>query len=599
MYDIERYLNVQRAGGASFLPDDRLAFGFDATGTRQIWTLDGPQTWPTQRTVREERVTFVDASPTRPEAVVGSDAGGNERTQLFRLALADDPDDAPLVPLTDRPEAKHRWGGWSHDGERFAFAANRRDRSVFDIYVQGRADDDARLVCESDGWLSVGSWSPDDDRLVVVESHSSFEQDVFVLDVESGDLDRCTPADETVRYRSLQWGPAGDALYCVTDRERDTLSLVRLDPATGAIEPVVDGGDWNVDGIALDDDTGRLVYSRNVDGYTDLTVGELTGPTTIEPFPAPDLPDGTAGGVSFDADAERFAVTASARDHNPNVHVVDIETGESEQWTAAPTAGIPRSSFVAPEVVRFPTHDDRDIPGLLSLPDDPPADGAPVVVDVHGGPESQRRPGFRALAQYFLSHGYAVFEPNIRGSTGYGRAYTELDDKRNRMDAVADVREGVAWLAEHAPVNRDRMVIMGGSYGGFVTLACLTEYPDLWAAGVDVVGIANFVTFLENTGSWRRALREAEYGSLDADRDYLESISPIHDADRISAPLFVIHGVNDPRVPVEEAEQIAAAASEHVPVETMLFDDEGHGISKRENRITAYRAVVDFLDEHV
>ena len=595
-YDLSRYLSVRSAYGSSLAPDGTLAFLMDTTGVAQVWTLDGPRGWPEQRTFSDEPVSFVDYSPERPELVFGMDEGGNERMQLHRLDA-----DGRIHDLTARPEAKHRWGGWSPDGERFAFASNRRDKAVFDVYVQDRdaTGDAADLVWEGDGWLSVGGWSPDGAKLLVSEAHSSFDQDLYVLDLATEELTHLTPHEGRVRYTSASWGPDGGGVYCVTDAESDTLSLARLS-LDGDLEIVRSDPEWNIDGVALDRDSARLVYSRNVEGYNDLTVGELTGPTTLEEFPTPDLPGGLAGGVSWGPDAERFAVSVTGRTENTNVFVVETETGESERWTEASTAGIPRESFVEPEVIRFESFDGRSIPALFSLPEEAGDGDTPVVVDIHGGPESQRRPSFSGLTQYFLSRGYAVFEPNVRGSTGYGKAYTHLDDVEKRMDSVRDVRAGVEWLHDHPAVDPDRIVAMGGSYGGFMVLAALTEYPDLWAAGVDVVGIANFVTFLENTGDWRRELREAEYGSLAEDREFLESISPINNVDRIAAPLFVLHGANDPRVPVGEAEQIAERAAEQgVPVEKLVFDDEGHGISKRENRIEAYTAVVDFLDAHV
>ena len=615
-YDIERYLSVRSAYGADFGPDGTLSFRIDTTGTPQVWTLSEPGAWPTQRTFGDDRVTFASWSPERPELAFGMDEGGNERQQLYRLA-----DDGTVENLT-RTDAKHRWGGWSHDGDRLAFASNRREESVFDVYVQGREarGDDATLVHEGDGWLSLAGWSPGDDRLLVHEAHSSFDHDVHVLDVESGELTRLTgdgDDDDEVRYSSLSWAPDGDGVYCCTDRDADTLYLARLDAASGALETVVEGGGereeartssgasppdgtWNVDGVAVDDETGRLVYSRNVDGYTDLTVGELAGETTIETFPEPDLPAGVAGGVSFDDDAERFALTVTADTENTDVHVVDVETGAAERWTCASTADIPPETFVASESVAYETFDGREIPGYYATPPETPAGETPVVVDIHGGPESQRRPSFSPVKQYLLAHGYAVFEPNVRGSTGYGRAYTHLDDVERRMDSVADLKAAVGWLTDRPEVDSDRIVAKGGSYGGFMVLAALTEYPELWAAGVDVVGIANFVTFLENTGSWRRELREAEYGSLEDDREFLESVSPVNNVDSIEAPLFVLHGANDPRVPVDEAEQVAAAAAEQgVPVRKLIFDDEGHGITKLENRIEAYREIVEFLDEHV
>ncbi|QWC19679.1 S9 family peptidase [Halorubrum sp. 2020YC2] len=613
-YDIERYLNVRNAGGADLGPDGRLSFLLDTTGTGQVWSVREPESWPEQHTFFEESVSFVDSSPERSEAVFGMDEGGNERAQLYRL----DYESGDITDLTDMPEAKHRWGGWDSTGDRFAFASNRRDEAVFDVYVQGRDEtgDDAELVYEGDGWLSVAGWSPSDDRLIVHEAHSSFDHDVYTLDISTGDLTHHTPHEGDVRYSGPEWGPDGEGVYLVTDRDTDTLRLERLDLATGEFDVVADGGEWNVDGVAIDEDSRRLVYSRNVDGYTELTAGELVAPDRIDEFPAPDLPDGVAGGVSFGPEGERFAVTATGSTHNANVYVVDATTGEAERWTRASTAGIPADTFVERELVHYPTFDvderrssasetssrtGREIPAFFSVPEtEPPESGYPVVVDIHGGPESQRRPSFASVTQYLLNNGYAVFEPNVRGSSGYGKVYSGLDDVENRMDSVKDIREGVGWLHDHPEVDPDRVVAMGGSYGGFMVLASLTEYPDLWAAGVDIVGIANFVTFLENTGDWRRSLREAEYGSLAEDREFLESVSPINNIDRIEAPLFVLHGENDPRVPVGEAEQIVEEArAQGVPVRKLIFDDEGHGFAKLDNRIEAYRGIVDFLAEHV
>ncbi|WP_435094353.1 S9 family peptidase [Halorubrum sp. N11] len=627
-YDIERYLNVRNAGGADLGPDGRLSFLLNTTGTGQVWSLDEPLGWPEQHTFFEESVSFVDSSPERAEAVFGMDEGGNERAQLYLLNY----ESGEITDLTDRPEAKHRWGGWDSEGDRFAFASNRRDEAVFDVYVQDRdaTGGDAELVYEGDGWLSVAGWSPSDDRLIVHEAHSSFDHDVYTLDVAGGDLTHHTLHEGDVRYGSPEWGPDGDGLYLVTDRDSDTLRLERLDLATGEFSvvasgdglareggasdeeddeddedgsPAKPGGDdgWNVDGVAIHEESRRVVYSRNVDGYTEITVGELVEPDRIDPFPTPDLPEGVAGGVSFGPDGNRFAITATGSTHNANVSVVDATTGETERWTAASTAGVPPDTFVEPELVHYPTFDGKEIPAFFSVPEtEPPEDGYPVVVDIHGGPESQRRPSFASVKQYLLNNGYAVFEPNVRGSSGYGKAYAALDDVEKRMDSVADLRAGVEWLHDHPEVDPDSVVAMGGSYGGFMVLAAMTEYPDLWAAGVDIVGIANFVTFLENTGDWRRALREAEYGSLAEDREFLESISPINNIEAIESPLFVLHGANDPRVPVGEAEQIVERAREQgVPVRKLIFDDEGHGFAKLENRIEAYREVVDFLAEYV
>ena len=597
-YDIERYLNIRSAYGGSFGPDgEGLAFLMNTTGTAQVWTVDAPGEWPVQRTFYDDRVTFVDYAPEREEVAFGKDQGGNERAQLFTL----DTETGEITNRTQRPGAKHRWGGWDSDGERFAFASNRRDNTVFDIYVQDRdgMGDDAELVHEGDGWLSLSGWSPEDDRLLVHEAHSSFDHDVHVLDVTDGGISHVTPHEGRARFSSVEWGPEGDSLYMVTDHDSDTLRLERLDLSAGEFTVVEDGGEWNVDGVSIHEESRRVLYSRNVDGYTDLTVGELVDPDRIDPGESASFPDGVVGGASWGPDGEQYAVTVTASTENTNVHVADARSGESQRWTNAATAGIPRETFVEPQLVHVPSFDGREIPGFFSVPEDSEGE-LPVIVDIHGGPESQRRPSFRTVKQYFLNNGYAVFEPNVRGSSGYGKEYASLDDVRNRMDSVKDLKAGVEWLQDHPDADADRIVAYGGSYGGFMVLSALTEYPDLWAAGVDVVGIANFVTFLENTSDWRRSLREAEYGSLDEDREFLQEISPTNNIENIAAPLFVLHGENDPRVPVGEAEQIVEDAREQgVPVRKLIFPDEGHGFSKLENRIEAYSAVVDFLDEHV
>ena len=622
-FDLQRYLTIRRAYGASLGPEGTLAFLLDTTGTAQVWTLAEPGSWPRQRTFYDDPVSFVSSSPERPELVFGMDEGGNERMQLFRLGP-----DGSVVPLTDRPEAKHRWGGWSHDGERFAFASNRRDDSVFDVYVQGRDEREPERVFEGDGWFSVGPWRPDDGAVVLREAHSNFDHDLSVLELATNERRPLTTDTDGVRYGSPQWGPNGEWLYLVTDEDSDTLYLARMDPTSGVLETVREGGDWNVGGVAVEE-SGLLVYSRNVEGYTDLTVARIED--GLLDLATPEIPGSVAGGVSFGPDGERFALSSSGRALNTNVSVVDVDaleertagddlTGEQApagettartdgegpadpavtRWSMASTAGIPRETFVEPELVRYETFDDREIPAFFSLPAEIPEAGVPVVVDIHGGPESQRRPSFSGLRQYFLARGYALFEPNVRGSTGYGRRYTHLDDVEQRMDSVRDIGAALDWLADHGAVDADRFVAKGGSYGGFMVLASLAEFPDRWAAGVDVVGIANFVTFLENTGSWRRDLREAEYGSLEEDRELLESISPLNRADRIDAPLFVLHGANDPRVPLEEAEQIVSALERRsIPVELLVFEDEGHGIAKLENQIEAYTRVVEFLEEHV
>jgi dipeptidyl aminopeptidase/acylaminoacyl peptidase len=347
---------------------------------------------------------------------------------------------------------------------------------------------------------------------------------------------------------------------------------------------------WDVEGVELSKDGRYLVVSRNVDGYSDVLLFNGRGLR----MPGPRIPEGIVGGFEFSPDSKKLAFTLTAPERNLDVWVLDLPGGEARRLTRSSTAGIPPRTFRKPRVVRYTSFDGREIPALFHEPE---RENAPVIINVHGGPESQVRPAFAPVTQYLLNRGYAVFFPNVRGSTGYGKEYTHLDDVRLRMDSVRDLAHAAYWLGER---GHGRIAVMGGSYGGFMVLAALTEYPDLWTAGVDIVGIANLVTFLENTGSYRRSLREPEYGSLERDREFLESISPIHKAENITAPLMVVHGKNDPRVPVGEAEQIVDRVQENGgTVEYLLYEDEGHGLARLKNRLDAYPKIVAFLDAHL
>ncbi|WP_049972414.1 S9 family peptidase [Haladaptatus cibarius] len=590
-YSVARYLSIDSTESPTISVDGDLVFCSDTTGTPQVWSLDAPDTYPSRRTAHDERISFVSASPTHPEVIFGMDEGSNEHDQLFRYDLRDGTE----IPLTDNPSSIHLWGDWSPDGDEFAFTANRRQPDTFDVYVQGRDDSEATLVHEGEGgFLSIETWG--EPGIVLSKAHASFDYDLFLLDPETDDHRRLSDDTET-RYGNVRFGPEGE-LYCVTNYDSDTADIARIDLGDGTHETILAGGDWNVEGFALHGETGNVVWSRNVDGYSEIHTGRLAD-GEIEALAEPNLPEGVAYDLTFGPDGERCALSLSRSDDPRSVFVFDPETGESERWTNPGTLGIPKESLLEPETIRYETFDGREIPAYWTLPENASPGETPVIVDIHGGPEHQRKPWFYPTKQYFLQQGYAIFEPNVRGSSGYGTEYTHLDDVEKRMDSVGDIESAVEWLHDHEAVDSDRIVAYGRSYGGFMVLAAITEYPDLWAAAVDFVGIADFQTFLENTGEWRRSHRAQEYGSLD-DPELLERISPIHKADRISCPLFIQHGANDPRVPVGEAEQIAEKVRERgVPVETCIFEDEGHHTTSRENLIEEFERISDFLDEHV
>ncbi|MGB3681751.1 MAG: alpha/beta fold hydrolase [Rubrobacteraceae bacterium] len=581
-YDFGRYLKVRGAYGAGWSPDGlRVSFLTDVTGVAQVWEVPVDGGWPDQLTFHEERIMGAGYSPVEDSLLFSVDAGGNERAQLFLLKDGGEKD------LTRNPEAIHYAGGFSPDGGRLAYTATRRNGTDFDVYVQ-EPDGEPEMVWEVSGYHTISAWGPEGSYLIVSRHHSNLNNDLYRLDLETGETRLLTPHAGEARFSGACATPDGRSLYLATDRDGDFLRLARLDLSTLGLEYLTPD-DRDVESVELSGDGRYLVAARNVDGYSDFMLFNGRG----RRMPTPQMPAGIIGGFEFSPDSEKLAFTLTGPDRNPDVWILDLPEGEPRRLTRSSTAGIPRSTFQRPEIVRYPSFDGREIPAVFYEPDE----AAPVIVNVHGGPESQSRPTFAPVTQYFLDRGYAVFAPNVRGSTGYGKAYTHLDDVELRMDSVRDLAHAAHWLRDR---GHEQVAVMGGSYGGFMVLAALTEYPDLWSAGVDIVGIANMVTFLENTGSYRRALREPEYGSLENDRELLESISPIHKAEEITAPLMVIHGKNDPRVPVGEAEQIVERVRNNGgAVEYLLYEDEGHGLAKLKNRLDAYPKIAAFLDQYL
>lgn len=599
--DVRQYITARGTRGATLAPDGQLAYRGDVTGTMQVWTLNEPRGWPEQLSFYNERVSFVSWAPDGDAIAFGKDAGANEHDQLFRV----DPDDKTITQLTDCPEAIHAWGGWSPDGDRIAFASNRRSSEHFDIYVMEPDGEDATMVTTGDGRSRVVGWSEDGKKLLTWKAHASTDIDLSVIDIKSGSQQHVTTT-ATARYTSPTFGPDDDAIYCTSDANSDTKEVVRIDLDSHEITTVVDGGDWSIDGFELNASSGRFVYTRNVDGYSELYAGQLETPTEATSTEVA-VPSDVVSELTIGPNGEQAAMTVSGTDLNYSVFTVNMdrldagEPPEPERWTVPSSGGVPLKEYHTPNLIRYETFDRREIPAYFTLPEEYKSGETPVIVDIHGGPHAQRRPSWRnrPIRQYILDQGYALFEPNVRGSAGYGREYAALDDIKKRMDSVRDAAEGVAWLKTRPEIDSDRVVCWGRSYGGFMVLACITEYPDLWAAAVEFVGISNWVSFLENTGDYRRSHREAEYGSLAENREFLKSISPIYDVDQIQCPLFIQHGKNDPRVPVEESSQIAEALTErNIPVETCILEDEGHHTTKLENRIEQFERVADFLDEY-
>jgi dipeptidyl aminopeptidase/acylaminoacyl peptidase len=383
--------------------------------------------------------------------------------------------------------------------------------------------------------------------------------------------------------------------YITTNNTPDGIvRLAKLDVASKEMTFLEPDQKWEVTG-AFVDETGRyLAWMLNEEGYSKPFMKNLE---TGEMMPLPDM-EGMYG-FSGMTDDGKILFSFNNANHPPDIWLWNPHSQNLRQISHVSTMGIDVGKFVEPKLIKYKSFDGLEIPAFLYLPAGYTEGPIPFIMDIHGGPEGQSRPYFSRHFNYLMAHGFGIIAPNVRGSKGYGKEYLDMDNYKNRMKSVADAAEGVKWLIENGYTTADMMGVKGGSYGGYMVMALITEYPDLFAAAWDQVGIVNFVTFLENTSEYRRAFRESEYGPL-SDREFLASVSPIHKVDNIKCPLMVVHGENDPRVPVDEARQIIKSLKNRGGVvDSLIFADEGHGIAKLENRLTSYRKMVEFFAKHL
>lgn len=640
-YGIDRYLNIRNATGPALSPNgDRVAFLTNITGTPQVWMTSAQGGWPDQMTFYPDRVDFVRWSPDGSGLIFAKSVGGDENAQLYWLL----PDGSQVKALTNSPKVRYNFGGWSHDGKRISYASNKRNKDYFDVYTMDVATGREELVYQQDGSNDPVAWSFDNRYLIVSHDNEqlSLDNDLYLVDTETKQTTLLTPHEGAAEFGSVHFAPDGHSIFLGTNDKREFYSLAQMNLVTKKVD-IIDDTQWDLEATQMSEDGSLFAYTINRDGYSELYIRRLDTDgkpliTVMEKRDAPvQLPGkGIVGGLQFSKDNSRLAFSFSGSRYNSDVWLYDLKTRKLSQVTHSSTAGIPRDSFVEPQLIHYKTFDGREIPAWFYKPQrekianayslDSVKDvsfrltagelrefrslnkpstnlsstGLPVIVSVHGGPEGQEQPGFSSTYQYFLSRGYAILAPNVRGSTGYGKSYTHLDDVRKREDSVKDLAAAVEWLKTEGGADPRHIAVMGGSYGGYMTLAAITLYPDLWAAAVDTVGIANFESFLKNTSGYRRKLREVEYGSLEHDLDFLRSISPLSRVARIKTPLMIIAGKNDPRVPYTEAEQMVKALRErNAIIEYKLFEDEGHGVAKLSNRLVVYPLMADFLDRYM
>ena len=581
----------------SFSSDgSRLAFVSDLTGTPQVWTVATAGGWPELVTALDDQVQRVLWSPDGAWLAFEVAPGGGMNVQVFVCR----PDGSDLRRLTEGGKETNRLGTWSHDGATLAIASNRRRPEVMDVYLVAMATPEPRLVAEGQGLNAVSDLSRDGRWAVLSRVVQRGDSNLYLLDITSGRQTLLTPHDGPGSFGGGRFAPDGSTVYLGANADRELIALaqVRLNERgePQPLEVLAGRDDAELEDLEISEDGRTALLVWNIAGRSELAWFDLAQRAAR---PGPTLPAEMAGELTLSSDGRYAALVISGATAPRDIWLLDRETGALRQVTHSPHAGVALHSLIRPGLLRFAAQDGLTLTGWLYRPRDFVAPG-PVVLSFHGGPEGQERPRFNATYQALLEQGIAVFAPNVRGSSGFGKTFVNLDNGALRFDGIRDIAACVDHLVQSGVADRRRVGIMGGSYGGYMTMAGLTEYPDRFAAGANLFGIVNFETFFAHTEPWMAAVSKIEYGDPDTQADLLRQLSPIHKLDRVSAPTIVLHGANDTNVPVVEAEQTVAALRERgIPVEYVLFPDEGHGFRKAANRVQATRATVDWFVEYL
>lgn len=571
--------------------------------TNQIHRVRFPGGARTQLTFFPDRVLGASYPPKGGEFFVfGKDTGGNEFTQLYRYDLAT----GDVSLLTDGRRSQNGGGQWSNDGDRIAYGTTARNGKDRDIHVMDPRDpksDRVVLETEGGGWAAL-AWSPDDRQLLVGESISANESYRWLVDLASGEKRLLTPKGgaEKVHYGGGVFARDGKSVYASTDMGSEFHRLARIDLATGAHDFLTTHIDWDVDDFDLSPDGKTIAFATNEDGVDVLRLLD-TATSKERPAPRLGLGLGVMGGLEWHPNGRDLAFGYSSARSPADVYSLDVTSGNVDRWTESETGGLDAERFSEPELVRWKTFDGRTISGFLYKPPGRFAGRRPVLINIHGGPEGQSRPSFLGRSNYYMNElGLAVIYPNVRGSTGYGKTFLKLDNEMLREDSVKDIGALLDWIPARSDLDPQRVMVTGGSYGGYMTLAVATHYDDRLRCALDVVGVSNFISFMERTEAYRRDLRRVEYGDERNPkiRAFFERIAPLNNAAKITKPLFVVAGKNDPRVPVQESEQMVATVRKNgTPVWWLMAQDEGHGFAKKKNQDYQFYATVMFIKQYL
>jgi dipeptidyl aminopeptidase/acylaminoacyl peptidase len=594
---VSRYTQFRSASLSSWHPTKREMLISTRFGdVAQIHQVKFPMGDRHQLTFETERIGGASFQPTQGDYFLFSkDVGGNEFAQNYRYDLAN----GDITLLTDG-KSQNSGGVWSNKGDRIIYSSTRRTGKDRDFYVMDprNPSTDRVLTQTSGGGWAIVSWSPDDRQILMGEYVSANESYLWLLDVQTGKKTRITPANQQVSYSNAVFSKDGKGIYVVTDNKSEFHRLAYLDLATQQYSYLTTNIPWDIESIDLTKDGRYLAFTANENGASVLRVMDTR---TRQLLKLPKLPVGLVSGIDWHRNSRDLGFTLVSAKSTADVYSIDINSGKLDRWTASETGGLNTNNFSNAELVSWRSFDGKMISGFLYRPAKKFTGKRPVIIDIHGGPESQSKPYFLGRMNYYLNElGVAILFPNVRGSSGYGKSFLAADNGFKREDSVKDIGALLDWIPGQPDLNPQRVMVTGGSYGGYMSLAVATKYSDRIRAAIDIVGISNFVTFLERTESYRRDLRRVEYGDEREPkmREFLQQISPVNNAKNIKVPLMVVHGKNDPRVPLNEAQQIVQAVRQNnVPVWYLMANDEGHGFSKKRNVDYQFYATVMFIKE--
>jgi len=584
------YLNSHGAyDPASINGQKAITFLANKTGVPQVWKVDRETGDVRSFAEFKERILCVNHAPSGKATIIGSDNGGDEKQQFYVVK-----ENGEIEELVLSQDHFHYFGGWSPDERKIAFASNRRHPGYFDVYVLDLETKQEEVVYPYDGNCTPICWTKNGEGLIISLAVSNIDNTLYILDIDSGETRMIGNKQIQARYHSIRLTKDGKTGYLVADEGKDTLGIFQFSlEQPEKINEIYAVPGWDIEELSLSPEEDRIAFTVNEGGSSQLGIYTIESNTVTY---VTGLPVGVYESISWSNQNELLLGIKSAILPG-DIWIVNLETGQPKRLTFVGENKEVGKMWLDPELCSYTSFDGLEVPYFLY---GKKGKNQPVMIYVHGGPESQIRNEYNPVIQFLAAQGYAVVAPNVRGSMGYGRNYVQLDDVRKRMDAVADLKWLVEDLVTAHGVNSEKVGIMGRSYGGFMVLAAITHYPDLWSAAVDIVGISHFKTFLENTGPWRRRLREKEYGSLEADAEFFEEIAPLNYTSNIKIPLLIFHGRNDTRVPVSEAEQLTQDLQKQgKKVELIIFDNEGHQTEKLENHILMNRKIVEFMEEHL